>query len=190
MTLVDQAYNMEVNMFRRLRRTVIATVSLALIVLAVIAPATSSAAPVAAPQAAAAPDFWFVLSYNTANWFDPSYVVRGDVSNYPGPHYELCVYGCFWSDNSARLWSRSGGFSGTVTLEYLNLPPGITAEMPTSVFVPKFGAGPSFSVKLRATAAAALGNVSNVTFRARSGSIVHTVVLPTFTVVDQLPPLH
>lgn len=178
-------------MFRHLTRILLVALSFAVIVLAVIAPGTSSAAPIAAPQAAAVtPDFWFTLSYNTANWFDPSYVLRGDVSAFPGPDYELCVYGCFWSDNSLKLWSRSGGFTGNVTLAVLNLPPGITAEMPASVFVPRFGAGPRFSVKLRATSAAALGNVSGVTFRATSGTIVHTVVLPTFTVVDKLPPLH
>lgn len=172
-------------MFRHVRHTLIVALSFTLLTLVVIAPGISSAAPTEAPQAAAlSPDFSFWLSYDTANWFDPSYLARGG----RGPLYELCVYGCFWSENALQIGSRNG-FTGNVTIEVLNLPPGITAELPSFLFVPKFRSVRT-SVYFRATTTAALGNVSGVILRGRSGNIVHTIELPTFTVVDQLPPLH
>lgn len=181
-------------MFRHGKRIVIGGLSFALIALIVMAFVVTSASPAVAARPRSTPtpvpaDFYFVLSYDAPRWFDPSYVVRGDTSAFPGPHYPLCVWGsCFWSDNTLRIWPRTSNFSGTVNIEILNLPPNITAEIPSSVFVPLFGRA-VIPVKLRASTAAELMNVSGVTFRGTSGSIVHTAQLPAFTVVDQLPPL-
>lgn len=185
-------------MVRYLRSGLIALMSFAVVALVIVVVGVGSAVPVTAngqeaprrPTPTPTPgDFYLWLAYDTRNWFDPSYVVRSDVSAFPGPHYALASYsGWFWSDNSLTLRSRSGNFQGNVTLNVLNLPPNIVAELPSSIFVPLTGSV-SIPLKLRASTSAALANVSGVTFRATSGSIVHTVQLPTFTVVDQLPPL-
>jgi hypothetical protein len=181
-------------MVRRKRSTWMAALSFALIALAVMAFAISSAAPVTAampkPRPTPTPtgDFLFSLNYKGEYWTDPSYLVRGDTGPHPGPHYALASYsGWFWTENTLAVISRNG-FTGTVNLEVLNLPSGVTSELPSSIFVPQ-GDGVIIEVHLRASAAAALGDVSGVTLRGTSGSIVHTANLPTFTVVEQLPPL-
>lgn len=183
-------------MFRNARHIPVGGVIFTLVALilvvfvsAVMVPA-ADARPRPVPTPTPVPsDFYFSLSYTTANWFDPSYMVRGDTSAFPGPHYWLCAMGgCFWSDNSLLIWPRTSNFSGTVNIEVLNLPPGITAEIPSSVFIPLFGRA-SIPFKLRASSAAALMNVSGVVLRGTSGGVVHTQQLPTFSIVDQLPNL-
>jgi hypothetical protein len=160
--------------------------SFALIALAVMAIVTSSAAPAAAarprptPTPAQTGDFLFVIAYR---WPDMSgYLVRGDNKLL----YALASYsGWFWSDNYLHIISLNG-FQGNVSLEALNLPPGVTSELPPSVFVPKFGST-RFTIHLRAATDAPL-TTATITLRGTSGSITHTGDA-RFTVVEQLPPL-
>ena len=181
----------EVEMIRY-RKSILVAVLILLISLTAIALEASSDVPVMTakkkpptPTPTSTPssaDFSFNLNLKPQyGWV--GYLVRsGDA----GPLYEMNSYGsCFWTTNWLGMVSLNG-FEGDVTLEVLNLPPGITEEMPASAFVPRGGAK-VVTVALRATAAAALGDVT-VTLRGTSGTIVHTVDLP-FMVVDQLPPL-
>ena len=77
------------------------------------------------------------------------------------------------------------GFSGTITLEILNLPAGVASQTATSIILPA-GSARITDFKLVAASAAALGNAT-VTIRATSGSIVHTIEREIW-VVDELPP--
>jgi hypothetical protein len=164
-------------MFRHLRSALVTALCFVLIVLAVMAPGTSSVAPA---MAAGQADFLLSIAYRAP--YMSGYLVRGDNKVlYPIASYS----GWFWSDNYFLIISRNG-FEGNVTLEALNLPSGVTSEMPNSVFVPK-GKSVTTLIRLRAATNAALGAVT-VTLRGTSGTIVHTGDL-SFTVVDQLPPL-
>jgi hypothetical protein len=166
-------------MTRQIRRTLITALSITLITLAMMLPATS------APVVAASPDFLFSLNMKAEYWNYPSYLIRGGD---PGPDYPMASYsGWFWAENTLSVISRNG-FQGNVNLAALNLPSGINSELPSSVYVPK-GKGVTIVVHLRATPGAALGDVSGVTLRGTSGNLVHTANLPTFTVVDERPPL-
>ncbi len=180
-------------MVRQLRTVLIAAVSFGLIALAVMVLGTSSASTVIAAKKTPTPgpsptptptstaDFIFSLNLKAEfGWV--GYLVRGGDA---GPVYEMCSYGCFWVTNTLHVISRNG-FEGDVNLEVLNLPPGVTSEMPNSIFVPK-GDGTTISVLLRATADAPLGDAT-MTLRGTSGTIVHTADV-RFMVVDQLPPL-
>src|SRR5215210_2231202 len=138
-------------------------------------------------SAGSAPDFAL-----TANYKPPSfvgYVVRGGLSSCANcttavePRYVGRSFSCFYDSNSIDLVSLNG-FSGDVRLEVLDLPAGVASQTATKLTVPRRGAvGTPF--KLQASGDAALGDV-NVTVRATSGSIVHTLDLP-ISVADQLP---
>jgi len=138
-------------------------------------------------SAGSAPDFAL-----TANYKPPSfvgYVVRGGMSGCANcttavePRYVGRSLSCFYDSNSIDLVSLNG-FSGDVRLEVLDLPAGVASQTATKLTVPRRGAvGTPF--KLQASGDAALGDV-NVTVRATSGSIVHTLDLP-ISVADQLP---
>jgi hypothetical protein len=154
--------------------------SFALIALAVIAPRTSSAAPVAAPQAAPTVEFLLSIAYRAP--YESGYLVRGDNKLF----YALASYsGWFWSDNYITVISRNG-WTGNVNLQTLNLPSGVTSEMPTTVFVPRYGSA-TVPIRLRAAIDAPLATAT-VTLRATSGSIIKTGDVQ-FAIVDQLPPL-
>jgi hypothetical protein len=102
------------------------------------------------------------------------------------PDILLASYsGWFWSDNYLMVISRNG-FSGNVPLAALNLPPGVTSEMPASVVVPKSGSVID-SIRLRASTTSALTSAT-VTLRGTSGALVRSSTLQ-FRVVDQLPRL-
>ena len=138
-------------------------------------------------SADSAPDFAL-----TANHKSPSfvgYVVRGGLSSCANcttavePRYVGRSFSCFYDSNSIDLVSLNG-FSGDVRLEVLDLPAGVASQTATKLTVPRRGAvGTPF--KLQASDDAALGD-DNVTVRATSGSIVHTLDLP-LSVTDQLP---
>jgi len=163
-------------MFRHLRRVMIVGLSFALIALAFIAPGTTSAAPQAAPTA----EFLLSIAYRAP--YESGYLVRGDNKLL----YALASYsGWFWSDNYIMVISRNG-WTGNVNLQTLILPSGVTSEMPTTVFVPKYGSA-TVLILLRAATNAPLA-AATVTLRATSGSIVKTGDVQ-FAIVDQLPPL-
>jgi hypothetical protein len=138
-------------------------------------------------SAGSAPDFAL-----TANYKPPSFVghvVRGGLSSCANcttavePRYFGRSFSCFYDSNSIDLVSLNG-FSGDVRLEVLNLPAGVTSQTATKLTVPRRGAVDT-PFKLQASGDAALGD-ANVTLRATSGSIVHTLDLP-ISVADQLP---
>lgn len=82
------------------------------------------------------------------------------------------------------------GFLGTVKLELLNLPPGVTSEMPASVTIVAGSGFPPFAstpFSLQAGSTAPLGTFT-VTLRATSGLVVHSIDYQ-ITLVDALPPL-
>lgn len=170
-------------MFRYLRSKLIAVLSLTVIVLVVIAPVTSSAAPVeAAPQAAALnpPALLFSIAWPAPEY--SGYLVRGG-DNWV--RYALQIYGWAWYTNTLRLVSYQG-WSGNVQLSVLNLPQGVTSAMPASVFVPSGGSA-MVPIRFLASTSAALATTT-VTLRATSGSVVKTGDV-RFSVVNQLPPL-
>lgn len=78
------------------------------------------------------------------------------------------------------------GFSGTVTLELLNLPPGVTSQTATTMTVAA-NATTSTPFKLQASSTTLPGDYT-VTVRATSGSLVHEWSSPLH-VVDPLPAL-
>ena len=128
-----------------------------------------------------------------ANYQPPTFVghlVRGGLTSCPGcttavePRYVGASFSCFYDSNSLGLASLND-FSGTVTLEVLDLPPGVTSQTATSVVVPRRGAA-STPLWLRADSGAALGSAT-VAVRTTSGALVHTLRLP-ISVADQLPP--
>jgi hypothetical protein len=94
--------------------------------------------------------------------------------------YEGCVY-----QSHQVVVSTENGFSGTVSLELLGLPPGVVSETPTSIFVPAGFSSKGAPFKLVAAAGAVLGDAV-VTVRATSGNILRTLNLP-ITVQDELP---
>lgn len=180
-------------MFRHLRRTRLVALSFAVMALTVMAIGVSSASPVTAarpvPTPTLRPDSSFImpLAFRAPYHTDPSYLVRGGAA---GPAYVMWDYyhtASFYTGNSIRAISVNG-FQDNITLQVLNLPPGITSEMPSTIFVPIFSST-VVPVRLRASTSAALGSVSGVVLRGRSGAIVRDEFLPTFTVVNQLPPL-
>jgi len=100
------------------------------------------------------------------------------------PRYVRSSFGeIFYDSNSLGLVSLND-FAGTITLEVRNLPPGVTSQTATSVFLPRRGAV-STPLRLTAASSAPLGDAT-ITVRATSGSIVHTLSLP-ISVVDQMP---
>ncbi len=127
-----------------------------------------------------------------ANYQPPAFVghlVRGGLASCPNcttavePRYVGTSFSCFYDSNFLGFASLND-FSGTVTLEVLDLPPGVTSQTATSVVVPRRGAT-STPLRLQADSSAALGSAT-VTVRATSGALVHTLQLP-ISVADQLP---
>jgi len=101
------------------------------------------------------------------------------------PRYVTFDYGeCSYANNTIDVVSLNG-FEGTITLEVLNLPPGMTSQTATSIFLPRQYAA-STGMALEASTTSALGDAT-ITIRGTSGSIVHTVD-HFISVVDQMPP--
>ncbi len=128
----------------------------------------------------------------TANYKPPSFVghvVRGGLPSCVGcttavePRYVGTAFDCLYDANTISLVSLND-FSGSVTLEVLNLPAGVTSQTATNLTVPRRGAV-SIPFKLKASGSAVLGDAT-VTVRAKSGSTVHALDLP-ISVVDRLP---
>ncbi len=165
-------------MVRRKRSTWVVALNFALIALAVIALGTSSASSVMAAKK----DFLLTLNIKPQDGI-------GQMNNDggAGPVYPSVAFGtCAYILNFFSLVSLNG-FEGNVTVEVLNLPPGVTEEVGDSFFL-RSGSSTGDMIVLEATAAAPLGDAT-VTLRAMSGNgnIVHTIDLP-FTIVGQLPP--
>lgn len=132
-------------------------------------------------------DFALAINHNGPTGF----LVIGGLAGCPlcvstvEPRYVVAdPLGCFYDQNSIGVVSI-GDFAGTVNLEVLNLPQGVSNQTAASVNVPRRGAT-STPFRLQAAANAPAGNAT-VTLRATSGSIVHTADLP-ISVVSQLPP--
>lgn len=128
----------------------------------------------------------------TANYRPPmlvGHLVRGGLMDCPAcisavePRYVGASFSCFYDSNSLALASLND-FSGTVVLDIVNLPPGVTSQTATSLVAPRRGAV-STPFRLHADPGAPLGD-GTVTVRATSGGLVHTLVLP-IRVADQLP---
>lgn len=100
------------------------------------------------------------------------------------PRYVGLSFGrLFYDSNSIGLVSLQD-FQGTVTLEVLDLPPGVTSRTASSAVVPR-RAAISVPLRLEAAADAPLGEAT-ITLRATAGSTVKTLALP-ISVVDQMP---
>lgn len=167
-------------MFQPLSRMLKAVLIFTFVAAVMMLPGTGAVEPVEA----ASPDLIFSLNFKGEYHTGPSYLDRGGDF---GPRYLVGWYGYSYTTNWLSVISRNG-FAGDVDLEVLNLPAGITAEMPESVYVERFNSA-RITIKLRAAPGATLGDVSGVTIRGTAGSIVKTALLPTFEVVDELPPL-
>jgi RTX calcium-binding nonapeptide repeat (4 copies) len=133
-------------------------------------------------------DFVLAINHNGPTGF----LVIGGLAGCPQcvsaaePRYIVAdPLGCFYDQNSIGVVSTQGDFAGTVNLQVLNLPQGVSNQTAASVNVPRGGVAIT-PFRLRAAANAAAGTAT-VTLRATSGPIVHTADLP-ISVVAQLPP--
>jgi hypothetical protein len=149
--------------------------------------------PTASPTSSPVADFAFGTNYGPSFGH---YLIRGETWDphplcnncvtYGGPHVLSSSFGsCFFDANSISVVSRNG-FSGTVQLEMLGLPVGVTSRTAASLTV-QSGTSPSASTgfRLEASTAAASGTFT-ATIQGTSGTITHSVSLP-ISVVDQLP---
>lgn len=104
------------------------------------------------------------------------------------PVYPIGGFGCDFLSNSSEFRSHFG-FTGTIDIELLNLPPGVTSQTPGQVTItgptPGASSSPDAAFVLQAAADAQLGDAT-VTLRATSGDLVQTRDLP-IRVVDELP---
>lgn len=100
------------------------------------------------------------------------------------PRYVGLSYGkLFYASNDIGLFSLND-FHGTVTIELLDLPPGVTSRTATTAFVPRRGAI-GVPLRLEASGNAPLGDFV-VTLRATSGATVRTIAL-LISIVDKMP---
>jgi hypothetical protein len=107
----------------------------------------------------------------------------------PNPSFEPRYFSCGFTDcgynNASVVLTSLNGFSGTVTLQVLNLPAGVTSLTTSSVNLAS-NATAYTDFKLQAASTAVPGDYL-VTVRATSGALVHDA-LHLLRVVDQLPP--
>lgn len=143
------------------------------------------------PTPAPPPDFALWTNRMSPWW--TGYLVRGGLRQVDcplcqgdfEPRYITFDYGeCSYANNTIDVVSLNG-FEGTVTLEILNLPSGVTSRRAPSIFLP-YSYAASTGLALEASTSSALGD-STITIRGTSGSIVHTVD-HFISVVDQMPP--
>jgi hypothetical protein len=150
----------------------------------------TDSAPPPTPTPSPPPDFTFSANYSPPSF--TGFLVRGGLrlADCPlcttdiEPRYVIDSLGCGYDSNTISSVSLNG-FEGSITLEVLNLPPGVTSQTATSMFLPR-GNAVSTPFKLQAASGAAAGTAT-VTVRATSGAIVHSIDLP-ISVVDQPPP--
>lgn len=124
---------------------------------------------------------------------NPGFVIRGGLESCsicdPNTDWEPRYYSCGFSscgyNGSWIVIEPIDGFKGFVTLEILNLPPGVTSQTASRVRIDRFGSTIT-PFKLHAATDAALGDFV-VTVRATSGEIVHTND-ELIRVADALPP--
>jgi hypothetical protein len=149
------------------------------------------ATPTPTPTPTAPPDF--ALGTNRMSPWWTGYLVRGGLRKVDcplcqsdfEPRYITFDYGeCSYANNTIDVVSLNG-FEGTITLEILNLPSGVTSRTATSIFLPRQYAA-STGLLLDASTTSALGDAT-ITIRGTSGSIVHTVD-HFISIVDQMPP--
>jgi hypothetical protein len=154
--------------------------------------AASLLAPTAPIGAATlAPDFGISAAPGTG------FVVRGGLATCPA--FDGCNAAYNWEPRYLSIpdlgpagyvgeqvfLGSQNGFAGTVTLELLGLPAGVTSQTATSIALAS-NAGAATPLKLQAASTAALGSFS-LTVRATSGALVHEATYP-IRVVDHLPP--
>jgi hypothetical protein len=147
--------------------------------------------PATSTQAKDNPDFALTINFQSPPHM--AHLVRGGLpaSQCPvpcttdvEPRYQQSSFGvCYFDSNSIGVVSLND-FSGTVTLEMLNLPAGVTSQTATSLTVPRRQAV-STPFKLQAVTNATLGTAT-ITIRATSGSIVKTLT-HEISVADALP---
>jgi hypothetical protein len=150
----------------------------------------TDSAPTPTPTPSPPPDFTLSANYSSPSF--TGFLVRGGLrlADCPlcttdiEPRYAINSLGCAYDSNTISSVSLNG-FEGSITLEVLNLPPGVMSQTATSIFLPR-GNAVSTPFKLQAASGAAVGNAT-VTVRATSGAIVHSIDLP-IAVVDQPPP--
>lgn len=127
----------------------------------------------------------------------PGYLVRGglpecDPASNCGTHnweprYFSCGFTACGFDGAFVSISASGGFSGKITLEITDLPPGVTSQTATSVQIKKNRTFVVTGFVLSAASSAPTGDFL-VTVRGTSGSLVRERQR-LVRIVDQLPPL-
>lgn len=104
------------------------------------------------------------------------------------PVFPIGGFGCDYLDSTISVSSHFA-FTGDVTLEWVNLPAGVTSETAGSLSItgptPTAADFPSTPMALVAAGDAALGDFT-VTLRATSGDLERTVDIP-ISVVDELP---
>jgi hypothetical protein len=126
----------------------------------------------------------------------PGFVVQGGLTTcpafdncLPNPSFEPRYFSCGFDDcgyNTATVVLTSlNGFEGTVSLQLVNLPPGVTSQTAATVTLAK-DATTYTDFKLQAAASAQPGDYL-VTVRATSGGLVHDAP-HLIRVVTQLPP--
>lgn len=143
--------------------------------------------PEPAPEPAPSGDFTL-----GTNFGGTGHLVRGGLTDcllctsLDGPQYIVVSgFGCFYGTDTIGMVSLND-FEGPVTLEFLNLPAGVTSQTQSPATIPRGGAE-VIPIRLSASTTAALGTAT-VTLVATAGSIVHTIDLP-ISVADALPPL-
>ena len=125
----------------------------------------------------------------------PGFLVQGGLATcptfdncLPNPSFEPRYFSCGFSDcgygNATVLLTSLNGFAGTVNLQLLNLPAGVTSQTAASLTLDKNTVYTDF--KLQAAADAQPGDFL-VTVRATSGTLVHDAQY-LIRVLGQLPP--
>jgi hypothetical protein len=126
----------------------------------------------------------------------PGFMVQGGLATcpafdncLPNPAFEPRYFSCGFFDcgynNATVVLTSLNGFEGTVSLQLLNLPAGVTSQTATSVTLAK-DATTYTDFKLQAAAGVPPGDYL-VTVRATSGGLVHDSA-NLIRVMAQLPP--
>ncbi len=126
----------------------------------------------------------------------PGFVVQGGLATcpafdncLPNPGFEPRYFSCGFFDcgynNASVVLTSVNGFAGTVSLQLLNLPPGVTSQTAASVTLAE-NATTYTDFKLQAAAGVQPGDYL-VTVRAASGGLVHDAA-HLIRVMAQLPP--
>jgi hypothetical protein len=168
-----------------LRRPFFLLVGLVLAMTTVTGPALASGGTTTPP-----PDFALgvAASYIVPGGFPtcPDYYNCNPDRNWEPRELTVGFFGITGYQGATLVLQSLNGFSGTVTLELLNLPPGVTSQTATTMTVAA-NATTSTPFKLQASATTPTGDYT-VTVRVTGGSLVHEWSAPLH-VVDPLPAL-